>query len=223
MQSILKTRIGCALLVIALASSTLPLSAQAIYGSIYGQVTDQSGAAVPNATITVSDESKGTSVQATSNQSGEYTVPNLIPDVYDVKAEAPGFRAVENNGVQVSADTSPKVDLKLSVGNATESVTVTTEAPQLQTDRADVGTVFNQKNDFRTAHRGAQLCQPSTLDSGSPGDGVDAEQRRGRSGQSDRANRGAVLLWSWVSARRRIEPRPDFGADRDQPAPGLHW
>jgi outer membrane receptor protein involved in Fe transport len=146
MQSILKTRTRCAFLIIALAClPTIPLSAQAIYGSIYGQVTDQSGAAVPNATITVSDESKGTSVQATSNQSGEYTVPNLIPDVYDVKAEAPGFRAVENNGVQVSADTSPKVDLKLSVGNATESVTVTTEAPQLQTDRADVGTVFNQK------------------------------------------------------------------------------
>src|ERR1700732_5296278 len=108
MQSILKTRTRCALLVIALASllaTTLPLSAQAIYGSIYGQVTDPSGAAVPNATITVSDESKGTSVQATSNQSGEYTVPNLIPDVYDVKAAAAGFSPVENHGVQVSADT----------------------------------------------------------------------------------------------------------------------
>ena len=108
-------------------------------------MTDPSGAAIPNATITVTDESKGTSVQVTSNQSGEYTVPNLIPDVYDVKAEAAGFSAVENHGIQVSADTSPKVDLKLSVGTATESVTVTTEAPQLQTDRADVGTVFNQK------------------------------------------------------------------------------
>jgi hypothetical protein len=147
MQSILKTRTRCAFLVIALAClpSTLPLSAQAIYGSIYGQVTDPSGAAIPNATITVSDESKGTSVQVTSNQSGEYTVPNLIPDVYDVKAEAAGFRAVENHGIQVSADTSPKVDLKLSVGNATEIVTVTAEAPPLQTDRADVGTVFNQR------------------------------------------------------------------------------
>ena len=58
----------------------------------------------------------------TSNQSGEYTVPNLIPDVYDVKAD--GCRvsdAVENHGIQVSADTSPKVDLKLSVGNATRN------------------------------------------------------------------------------------------------------
>ena len=52
---------------------------------------------------------------------------------------------MENHGIQVSADTSPKVDLKLNVGSATESVTVTTAAPQLQTDRADVGTVFNQR------------------------------------------------------------------------------
>jgi hypothetical protein len=124
---------------------TYTVQAQAIYGTIYGTVTDTTGAAIPNAAITVTDESKGTSVQVTSNQSGEYTVPNLIPDVYDVKAIAPGFGAVENRAIQVSADTSSKVDLKLAVGSATENVTVTSEPPQLQTDRADVGTVFNQR------------------------------------------------------------------------------
>ena len=95
MQSLLKTRTRCALLVISLAClpvATISLSAQAIYGSVYGTVTDATGAAIPNATITVTDESKGTSVQVTSNQSGEYTVPNLIPDVYDVKADRAGFR-----------------------------------------------------------------------------------------------------------------------------------
>ncbi len=70
---------------------TRTAQAQAIYGSVYGTITDKTGAAIPNATITVTDESKGTSVQVTSNQSGEYTVPNLIPDVYDVKASAAGF------------------------------------------------------------------------------------------------------------------------------------
>jgi hypothetical protein len=93
----------------------------------------------------VTDESKGTSVQVTSNQSGEYTVRNLIPDTYDIKATAPGFGTIDNPGIQVSADTSPKVDLKLTVGSASSTVTVTTEAPQLQTDKAEVGTVFNQK------------------------------------------------------------------------------
>ncbi len=128
-----------------ICKSTHTVGAQAIYGSIYGTITDTTGAAIPNATITVTDEAKGTSVQVTSNQSGEYRVQNLIPDVYDVTATATGFSPVENRGIQVAADTSPKVDLKLAVGTATQNITVTSEAPELQTDRAEVGTVFNQK------------------------------------------------------------------------------
>ena len=118
---------------------------QVIHGSIYGTVTDSTGAAIPNATVTVTDTSKGTSVQVTTNQDGEYLVTNLIPDVYGIKASATGFGSVDEPGIQVSADTSQKVDMKLSVGNATDTVTVTTEPPQLQTDRAEVGTVFNEK------------------------------------------------------------------------------
>jgi Carboxypeptidase regulatory-like domain/TonB dependent receptor len=118
---------------------------QVIHGSVYGTVTDNTGAAIPNATITVTDTSKGTSVQVSTNQDGEYLVPNLIPDAYDIKASAAGFGTVDEPGIQVSADTSQKVDLKLSVGNTSDTVTVTTEPPQLQTDRADVGTVFNDR------------------------------------------------------------------------------
>ncbi len=139
---------GCVLLVMAIGCICgWPgiVQAQVIHGSINGQVTDTTGAAIPNATITVTDVSKGTSVQVTTNQSGEYLVPNLIPDVYNIKASAPGFGNVEEPGIQISADTSPKVDLKLTVGSASDTVTVTTEPPQLQTDRADVGTVFNDR------------------------------------------------------------------------------
>ena len=94
------------------------LRGQAIYGSIYGQVTDSSGAAIANATVTVKDVAKGTSVQATTNSIGEYSVEHLIPDVYDVEVAATGFRGTESKGIRVSADTSPKVDLKLDVGSA---------------------------------------------------------------------------------------------------------
>ena len=64
---------------LCMSKSTYTAQAQAIYGSVYGTVTDKTGAAIPNATITVTDKSKGTSVQVTSNQSGGYRVPNLIP------------------------------------------------------------------------------------------------------------------------------------------------
>ena len=87
--------------------------AQAIYGNIFGNVTDNTGALVPNATVTVTDESKGTSVQAQSNASGDYTVQHLIPDTYDIKVTVGGFKTFEQDGVVVNADTSAKVDVQL--------------------------------------------------------------------------------------------------------------
>src|ERR1039457_1100511 len=139
MHSTSRTHSRCLIVLIAVAIagwSVASLWGQAIYGSIYGQVTDSTGAAITNATVTVKDVSKGTSVQVTTSSIGEYSVEHLIPDVYDVTVTATGFRGAESKGVRVSADTSPKVDLNLEVGSASESVTVTTEAPQLKTDRA---------------------------------------------------------------------------------------
>jgi Carboxypeptidase regulatory-like domain/TonB dependent receptor len=148
MYSINRTHFRWLMVLLALAIagwSATSLWGQAIYGSIYGQVTDSSGAAIASATVTVKDVAKGTSVQATTNSVGEYSVEHLIPDVYDVAVAATGFRGTESKGIRVSADTSPKVDLKLDVGLATETVTVTTEVPQLKTDRADVALVLNEK------------------------------------------------------------------------------
>jgi hypothetical protein len=118
-------------------------NAQAVYGSIFGTVTDNSGAVIPNAAITVTNISKNTSVTATTNGSGNYTVQHLIPDTYRVDAEAPGFSKDSAPSVIVYADTSPKVDLQLTVGAVSNTVTVTAAAPLLQTDRADVNTILN--------------------------------------------------------------------------------
>ena len=114
-------------------------------GRSTGRSRTASGAAIANATVTVKNVAKGTSVQTTTNSVGEYSAEHLIPDVYDVAVAASGFRGAESKGIRVSADTSPKVDLKLDVGSATETVTVTSEVPQLKTDRADVALVLNEK------------------------------------------------------------------------------
>src|SRR6202041_1122493 len=76
-------------------SQTPNAMAQAVYGSVFGTVTDNTGAVVPGATVTVTDESKGTSVTAQSNESGDYTVQHLIPDTYDIKVTAPNFKTFE--------------------------------------------------------------------------------------------------------------------------------
>ncbi|HUX45131.1 MAG TPA: TonB-dependent receptor [Terracidiphilus sp.] len=123
-----------------------PAKAQSVYGSIFGTVTDSTGAAIPGAMITVKDESKGTIVTATSNASGDYSVPHLIPDVYDLKVTAKGFQSFEATGIAVQADTAPRIDPTLQVGGAATTITVNADTqPMLKTDRADVSTVFNQQ------------------------------------------------------------------------------
>lgn len=130
----------CFMLLIFVGSSV----AQAVYGSIIGTVTDASGAAVAGAKVTVTDINKGISDTTTTNESGNYQALHLIPDAYSVKVEAKGFKVTESKGIQVSADTAARVDLKLQVGGASELIEVTSEAPQLKTDRADVAQLLDE-------------------------------------------------------------------------------
>jgi len=120
-------------------------SGQAVYGSIIGTVTDPSGAAVPGAKVTVTSVGKGVSDTTTTNESGNYSVTHLIPDTYNIKVEGPGFKAFEVKNVLVSVDTASRVDGQFQVGGSTETVEVTAEVPQLKTDRADVATIFSEK------------------------------------------------------------------------------
>ena len=147
MNRILRTALVLA--VFACASSLLVVtsSAQSVYGSIFGTVSDKSGAVIPNATITVTDEAKGTVVTVTSNGSGDYSVPHLIPDVYDLKVVGKGFKPFETKGIKVEADTAPRIDPTLDVGSDTgTTVEVNADAvPELKTDKADVSTVFDQQ------------------------------------------------------------------------------
>src|SRR2546423_10688334 len=118
---------------------------QAVYGSIFGTVTDSTGAVIPNAKVTVTDVRKGTSDSYTTNESGNYSATHLIPDIYKIKIEAQGFATAESDQVQVSADTGSKFDAVLKTGAQTETVQVTAEAPQLKTDRSDVAIEFNDR------------------------------------------------------------------------------
>jgi hypothetical protein len=134
-----------ALLAFSCALFTPQAAAQAVFGSIFGTVTDPSGAAVPGVKVVVTSSTKGTSQETTTNTDGNYSVTHLIPDIYNVRAEGAGFKAFEAKNIVVSADAAARVDGQFQVGGSTETVEVTAEAPQLKTDRADVATIFNEK------------------------------------------------------------------------------
>ncbi len=146
MNKVIRTAFVLALFACANLLLFSPARAQSVYGSIFGTVTDKSGAAVPGATVTITDEAKGTVVNVTSNASGDYSVPHLIPDIYDLKVEAKGFKGFETKGIKVEADTAPRIDPMMDIGGSTETVQVNADQqPELKTDRADVATVFDQQ------------------------------------------------------------------------------
>src|ERR1700692_4354673 len=112
-------------------------SGQAVYGGILGTITDPSGAAVPNAKVTIIDQRKGTKEETVTNDSGNYSVTHLIPDTYTVHVEGPGFKSLEFKDIIVNADAGTDVNGQFQVGSASEQVEVTAEAQQLKPDRAE--------------------------------------------------------------------------------------
>ena len=136
-------RIQFLLLAVCLAAvMTVNGFGQQVYGSIYGTVTDASGGAIPNAKVTITDQTKDTKFETTTNGQGNYNKGQLIPGTYSVEVEAQGFRKTATKDVTVNVDQSARVDIGLTVGDVTQAVEVTASAPVLQADRADVATTF---------------------------------------------------------------------------------
>src|SRR5207237_4779259 len=123
----------CVLIVLALAV-TLP--AQVENGQYQGTVLDQSGAAVPNATVTATNQATGRSQKATTSQSGFYVIPALLVGQYTVKVEAPGFKTESAKHHTVNAVVVARLDFKLAVGQVTETVEVTDVAVAVNTEDA---------------------------------------------------------------------------------------
>jgi hypothetical protein len=131
------------LLSVVILALAAPLArAQATRGTLLGTVVDQSGAALPGATVTATETRTNVSVSTVTNSTGNYTFPNIVDGIYDVKAELQGFSTVVREGVRVAVNTSVRIDLSLQVGRLQETVTVTGETPLLQTDRTDTGRVL---------------------------------------------------------------------------------
>jgi hypothetical protein len=131
-------RAACLLGLAALVTAT-PAGAQAIRGTLLGTITDSSGAAVPGATVTITEQGTSLVTNGVTNESGFYTFPNLKDGIYRVEAELSGFKKVVRENVQVDVNTTIRVDLALEAGDVSETVNVAAETPAMQTDRADTG------------------------------------------------------------------------------------
>jgi hypothetical protein len=141
----LQVFIGLVLAALAVASVPADATAQAVYGSLSGSVTDSSGGTLPGTTVTIRSLERNVVDTVVANESGNYAKDRLLPGAYEVKAELAGFKTAIVKSVTVSVDTQTPVNFKLEVGTVTEAVTVSGGAPLLKTDRADVATRFDAK------------------------------------------------------------------------------
>lgn len=125
------------MIVLLLAGGSLPVMAQGV-GAIGGTVTDSSGGVLPGVTVTLNNAqgTVGGRQVTTTDERGAYQFPRLVPGTYSVKGELQGFRPTEQRELIVNADITARADLKLEIGALSEGVTVSGEAPLLDTSNA---------------------------------------------------------------------------------------
>ncbi len=116
------------------------LLAQNDRGTITGTVSDPAGAVVPNASVVATSTDTGATFKTVTTGTGNYTIPSLPAGQYSVSVEAAGFKKFTQNGIEVQVAQVARIDVKLDVGSTTESITITSEAPLLQTENAQQST-----------------------------------------------------------------------------------
>ncbi len=131
-------------LLLCITSLSVEVFGQAVYGSVFGSVTDQSGAAVAKAKVTITNTGTNVSEATETNSSGNFNQTRLIPGAYRVKIEAQGFKTAIVE-VVVNVDRASETNVSLQTGAVSEEVTISADAPLLKTDRADVAVTFEAR------------------------------------------------------------------------------
>jgi hypothetical protein len=142
----MRTRTLTAILTLLLVPGLTPgLIAQTFQGGVRGIVSDPGGAAVPNAKVTLIDEATNEQRTTLSNSVGEYTFTAVNPASYTVRAEAPAFKKFEALHVEVTTGSFPTVDVKLQVGDVTQTINVSEEGTLVETSNASTGQVIDKQ------------------------------------------------------------------------------
>ena len=134
--------------------------------TIVGTVTDPSGAAVPNVTVTITQTETGQARQAVTNGDGQYIAPNLNIGHYSVRVDAAGFKRIEQNNIVLQVGDRSRLDFKLEIGSTQEQVTVEAAAVGVQTDSGEVSNVITGKQVENLATNGRSIYTLVNLTTG---------------------------------------------------------
>src|SRR4029077_4516994 len=135
----------CVLGAVAVLLFSLSLFSQVNTGTISGVVQDTSGAVIGGATVTIRNVDTGIATALTSDTGGRYVVPNLPVGNYEVRAQQPGFRTEIRSGITLTVGREEVINLTLNVGQVADTVTVTAEAPVIETTTAAMSSLVDDR------------------------------------------------------------------------------
>ncbi len=144
MQKLLKVGFAAACLLILLSLTAKVAPGQAVTGALLGTVQDSSGAVIPGANVTLTNQDTNVTSKTTSSQQGFYTFPNLNPGRFSVTVEAKGFKKLVSTNNTVQVEQTTRVDMTLTPGAVTAEVTVTGMTPLVETTTSDLGETIDQ-------------------------------------------------------------------------------
>jgi hypothetical protein len=129
--------------ILVVAALVLPISAmsQSFYGSLVAVVEDPQGGVMPGATIVLLNTATNERREGVSAEDGTYRFVNLVPGTYRLEVELAGFQRYVRDQIPVNVQSTPRIGVTLQLGSLQETISVSGEAPQLQTESASVGTV----------------------------------------------------------------------------------
>ena len=201
--------------------------AQSDRGTLAGTILDSSGAVVSGAAITVTGAETGTVYNAVSSSSGAYRIQDMKLGAYNVKVAVTGFKSAERTGVVIQVNTVSSLDITLATGDVKETMTIVADAPTIQTESSDIGTVVSarQIQDLPlslSASSQSKLRSPETfvfLTPGTAGPGTNSDHASGGTFETKLGggqNFATEVLLDGVSTQRA-----ESGSAFDQTAPSV--
>ena len=144
-SSVASTRLAVVVVVVALVILPgKPVGAQVATGSLVGTVTDSSGQVVPGAQVTIREVNRNTTTSLTTDGTGVYTAPFLVPGTYEVQVELQGFKTWIRRDIVLQVNDRLRIDAALEVGTLQEETTVVASVPVVRTDSSEIGTVIEE-------------------------------------------------------------------------------
>ncbi len=142
----LSTRSWAALVLVLVLLLPSAAASQSFYGSLVSVVKDDQGGVIPGATILLVNTATSERPEGVSGEDGEYRFLNLVPGTYRLEVELAGFQRSVREAIEVNVQSAPRIEVNLQLGNLSETVLVSGEAPVLQTENASVGIVVQSSH-----------------------------------------------------------------------------